>query len=97
MGHCSFCDSRFRRLPWQPSASAQEVGGDLCVNRVSTWRACDHDAYIRRGRIAFLRDLDWCSDAAGGDGVFDLVFKASRAQGLDQLGTIGSFPSFLQE
>ena len=87
MGHRSFCDSRFRRLAWLSFASAQEVGCALCVYRVSTWCGCDNSPYIWRGRFEFLRNLDWCSDATGGDGVFGLVREAYREQGLDQLGT----------
>jgi hypothetical protein len=34
--------------------------------------------------------LDGCSDAAGSDGVFDLVFEANREQGMDQLGTVSA-------
>ena len=89
MGHRRFCDSRFRRLDWLSSASAQEVGCVPCINRVADWRDGVNDAYIWRGRIQFLRDLDGCSDAAGGDGVFDLVFEAGREQRLDQLGIMG--------
>ena len=63
------------------------------VYRVATWRDraagpypwhCQFD-----NRLQSPRHLDGYSDAAGGGGVFDLVFEAGREQGLDQLGTIG--------
>ena len=38
-------------------------------------------------RLRSLRDLDDCSDAAGGRSVFDLVFEAGQEQGLDQLNS----------
>lgn len=90
MGHRSFCDSRFWRIAWLPFASAQKVGCVLCVYRVAAWRDCVNDAYIQRSRIELLRGLDGCSDAAGSDGVFDLVFEANREQGMDQLGTVSA-------
>ena len=75
---------------WQPSASPQEVGCVLFVYRVATWRDCDNDLYPwRRYRLRSRRDLGDYSDAAGGGGVFDLVFEACPEQGLDQVGTIG--------
>ena len=61
--------------------------------RVATWRDCANDPLPWHGRfdnrLRSVRDLDVYSDAAGGGGVFDLVFEAGPEQGLDQLGTIG--------
>ncbi len=95
MGHRRVCDSRFRRRTWLPSASAQEVGCVLYVYRVTTWRDCDNDPYPWHcqfdNRLQSLRDLDDDYDAAGGGGVFDLVFEVGREQGLDQLGTNGMY------
>ena len=88
MGYRRFCNSRFRRYAWQPSTPAQEVGCVLFVYRVATWCDCDNDAYPwHRYRLRSRRDLGDYSDAAGGGGIFDLVFEAGREQGLGQLGT----------
>ena len=96
MGHWRFCDSRFRRHAWLPSASAQEVGCVLFVYRFATWRDCDNDPYPRRRyRLQFRRDPGDYSDATDGGGVFDLVFETSQEQGLDQLGTTDVTPSAL--
>lgn len=83
MGHRSFCDSRFWRCAWLPSASAQDVGCVPFVYRVLLGAIVTviHTLSVVRSR----RDLRDYSDAAGG-GVFDLVFDTSREQGLDQLG-----------
>ena len=93
MDHRRFCDSRFRRRAWRPSASAQEVDCVLYVYRVATWRNCDNDPYASHcqfdNRLERLRDRDDDSDAAVGGGLFDLVFEASPEKGLDQLVTIG--------
>ena len=65
----------------------------LFVHRVATWRHCATDPYPWHcqfdNRLQSLRHLDDYSDAAGGGGVFDLVFEADREEGLDQLGATG--------
>lgn len=92
MGHRCFCDSRFWRLTWLPSAVDQEVGCLLFVYRIATRRDCNDDPYAWSGRFGHrsqsLRNFYDDSDASSSGSVFDLVFEAHRKPGLDKLRTI---------